>query len=86
MIQNKLSTAESKSAINLCNYLLQDNITPEEIIDSFGHLTYIIDEIFPRDYKYSNLPMDHSILIDDIMEMDSISEAEKKECIGLSAT
>ena len=61
--------------------ILSDDITPEYIVEALDNLTIIAYTILPMDYIYYGLATVNSILIDDIMEMDSIPYKEKQEAI-----
>ena len=82
MIKYLLNEEEKRTAIKLCNDILSDRITPDYIVNSLDNLSIILDRIMPDDYIYSDLARDNSILIDDILGMDSISEVQKEEAIA----
>ena len=82
MIKELLNEEEIQIAVELCNNILSDSVTPEYIVKSLDNLSGIIHRIMPDDYIRFDLPMHNSILIDDILEMDSISEEEKQDAIN----
>jgi hypothetical protein len=81
MIKELLNERQREIAIEVCNNILSELVTPEYIVESLDKLYGIIDMIMPDDYIYSHLPTENSILIDDILGMDSISDEEKQEAI-----
>jgi hypothetical protein len=82
MIKELLNERQREIAIEVCNNILSELVTPEYIVESLDKLYGIIDMIMPDDYIYSHLPTENSILIDDILGMDSISDEEKQEAVN----
>jgi hypothetical protein len=82
MIKELLNERETKIAIELCNDILSGSATPEYITKSLDNIDAIIYKIMPEDYVYFDLATHNSILIDDILEMTSISEEEKQKAIN----
>jgi len=77
MIKSLLTITEQKQAKEFCNKILNNDVTPQYIEKNTGTLTNIMYKIMPEDYTHSNLLMEQSILVDDILEMESISQEEK---------
>jgi len=82
MIQYLLSITEKIKAKEFCNKILDNNVTHQYIEENTGCLTDIMYKIMPKDYEHSNLLMEYSILVDDILEMKSISQYEKDKAIA----
>lgn len=82
MIKELLNEEKVQIAVELCSNILSDSVTPEYIVKSLDNLSGIIHMIMPDDYIYFDLPIDISILIDDILEMTSRSDEEKQEAIN----
>ena len=82
MIKYLLNKEKKRTAIKLCNDILSNRITPEYIVQSLDNLNAITYKIMPEEYIYFDLATHNSILIDDILEMSSISEEEKQEAIN----
>ena len=82
MIKELLNERQSKIAVEVCNNILSDSVTLEYLVESLDTLYGITDMIMPEDYIYSRLASDNRALIDDILEMTSISDEEKQEAIN----
>ena len=74
MIQYLLSITEKIKAKKFCNKILDNNVTHQYIEENIGCLTDVMHKIMPKDYEHSNLLMEYSILVDDILEMQSTSQ------------
>ena len=79
MIKAFLTIEQIQEVTKLCNEILDDDVQYDYIVKSLYHLNTIVYKIMTHDYTYFNLTSNHSILIDDILEMDSISDEEKEE-------
>jgi hypothetical protein len=82
MIIEFLNKIEKQQALEFCNNILSNNFTPQYIINSTYDMVRIIRKIMPDSYPNYMLLQNKDILIDDILEMDSISEEEKQYEIG----
>lgn len=82
MIQYLLSITEKIKAKKFCNKILDNNVTHQYIEENIGCLTDVMHKIMPKDYEHSNLLMEYSILVDDILEMQSTSQYEKDKAIA----
>ena len=81
MIKYLLTKQDEKRAKLVCNKILTNDFTPQYIDKNTGFLTDVISKIMPKRYENSNLLMEFSILMDDILDMSSISQEEKNKAI-----
>jgi hypothetical protein len=82
MIKELLNEKEMELMIRICNNILSDEVTINYIVESLDNLNVTIGMIMPDDYIYERLARDNNALIDDILEMNSISDEEKQEAIN----
>ncbi|WP_341753014.1 MULTISPECIES: hypothetical protein [unclassified Candidatus Tisiphia] len=75
------SKQERKDIKRVCNRWIKGNLTAKEIKKNIGTLSWAVSCLLPELEKevYASNAVD--ILIDDILEMDSISNEEKDESI-----
>ena len=81
MIKAFLTIEQIQEVTKLCNEILDDDVQYDYIVKSLYHLNTIVYKIMTHDYTYFDLASNHNILIDDILEMDSISDEEKERDI-----
>lgn len=82
MIKELLNKEQTELMIGTCNNILSEDVKIDYIVKSLDNLNVTIDMIMPDDYIYSRLARDNNALIDDIIEMTSISDEEKQEAIN----
>ena len=80
MIKKLLTEEEYESAKNLCNNTLND-FKYDDIVKALDHFTGLVNMVMPDDYIYFSLASDNYFDIEDILEMDSISDEEKESDI-----
>ncbi len=77
-----LSKEDRQEVIELCNAWIDGNLSVEYIKSAIGYLAWAVSAILPKSEDgYPYLSSDIDILIDDILEMDSISDEEKDKAI-----
>ncbi len=78
MIKDILTKSEKIKIITICNAIISNGNTHEKIISFIGLIIEVVYKIMPKYYRYYNLVQEYGILVDDILEMDSISDEEKQ--------
>lgn len=79
-MKNLWSKQRRKNIIEVCNKWIEGNLTAQEIKESIDTLDWAVDNLLPP-VKAGYISSDVSILKDDILEMDSITNEEKDQAI-----
>ena len=75
------SKQDRQDVIDVCHKWIDGNLTAQDIKDYIGTLSWAVNVVLPRLEKGVYISSQVSILVDDILEMDSISDEEKDQSI-----
>lgn len=81
MIKELLDNKTKQKVIKMSNNIINNSNNIDYIATNLDYLRYIIYTIMNDKYNHYYLAAENSILRDDILEMDSISEEEKNNAI-----
>lgn len=74
------SKQEREDIKKVCNKWVKGNLTAKEIKKNIGTLSWAVNNILPR-LEWGYLSSQVNILVDDILEMNSIFDEEKDQAI-----